>query len=430
VNLLIAIAGVYVFLRSSPFARFQKTLFVFGLLPFYIYPVMNRSYGLGMLLVFLFCAMYPKRFERIVLFSAVLFFLANTHFQSLIFVIAVFISLALEFLTDAQSRAKWRAKPQEVIVGALLILTGIAVSILQIIPDQTSVIYHPHVMPQEIARAWSSAFINPGHAFPDAFGVNSAVATTLMVAMMYLLLIGKQYLLVMAVTSVVGFNLFFYLIYGSFHMRHQGALFLLFISVLWLNEMIKPVALAPRGFLKYLDQLSRQLYVHRNFLLTAVLILYVVPGLSSARRDITSEFSSTRQLSVLLQRDDLKDAVIVGEPAYYLESLVYYLPKPFYFPREGEFGLYGHLNKAEQRNLDLSQLIAIAERLKAQFHKPVVIILGHKIAPQGPYVTEFGYHQTFHYSQDSLREFVAKTRKIASYEGAISDENFGVYLLQ
>ncbi|MDD5543416.1 MAG: hypothetical protein PHX83_09595, partial [Acidobacteriia bacterium] len=55
-NLVFALGAIYVFSCFSPFPRWLKVLFAFGYFPLYEYGVISREYCLGMLLVFLLCA--------------------------------------------------------------------------------------------------------------------------------------------------------------------------------------------------------------------------------------------------------------------------------------------------------------------------------------------------------------------------------------
>ncbi|MBI4794559.1 MAG: hypothetical protein HY790_01735, partial [Deltaproteobacteria bacterium] len=59
-HLLVATGAVYVFLKYSPFTRLQKILFILGYFPFYEYTVISRNYGLGVLGLFGFCALFCR----------------------------------------------------------------------------------------------------------------------------------------------------------------------------------------------------------------------------------------------------------------------------------------------------------------------------------------------------------------------------------
>jgi hypothetical protein len=63
-HLLIATSTMYVFTRYSPFSVVQKILFSFGYFPFYEYSSISRNYGLGVLLIFVFCGLFERRYTK------------------------------------------------------------------------------------------------------------------------------------------------------------------------------------------------------------------------------------------------------------------------------------------------------------------------------------------------------------------------------
>ena len=91
---LIAVAGVYVFVRTSPFPIILKILFPFTYFIFYQYAIVARSYVLLPLLIFMIGSIYPQKSERIYLFTLLLCLLAYTSvFSALIAISVMFIHL-------------------------------------------------------------------------------------------------------------------------------------------------------------------------------------------------------------------------------------------------------------------------------------------------------------------------------------------------
>src|SRR6516165_2118889 len=75
-HLLIATSTIYVFARYSPFSVVQKVLFSFGYFPFYEYAIISRNYALGVLLIFVFCSLFERRYTNFLMVSLVLFLLS------------------------------------------------------------------------------------------------------------------------------------------------------------------------------------------------------------------------------------------------------------------------------------------------------------------------------------------------------------------
>ena len=129
-HLIIAAISAYVFLRFSPFTRLQKTLFVFGYLPFYEYAILCRNYALGVLLLFLFCALFRNWRRKLPLLGFILLLMAHTSVHALIIVISIGIGLCWEIMANAD-----RPPRREIGIGCGLILFGIVTAIIQLKPS-------------------------------------------------------------------------------------------------------------------------------------------------------------------------------------------------------------------------------------------------------------------------------------------------------
>jgi hypothetical protein len=79
-------------LFKSPFADWQKVLFIFGYFFVYEYNVISRSYGLSVLLLFAIAAFYARRQQRPIIYLLLLFLLGNTNIHG--FVLSVILLAA------------------------------------------------------------------------------------------------------------------------------------------------------------------------------------------------------------------------------------------------------------------------------------------------------------------------------------------------
>ena len=141
--------------------------------------------------------------------------------------------------------------------------------------------------------------------------------------------------------------------------------------------------------------------------------------------------SSSRDFGIFLNRhQDLKNAIILGEPDYLMESLPYYARNSIYIAREHRFGTTVSFTKKNQRDLSLLDLLKAAQGLHTQFNKPVLIALGHKLNPSRPFVINFSYGKKFFYSVHMLKMFSDATQLVAQFNQSISDENYSVFLVK
>jgi len=114
-------------------------------------------------------------------------------------------------------------------------------------------------------------------------------------------------------------------------------------------------------------------------------LIYLLLGLEMwaaympVRNDILLPYSSSADLAQFVdQHHEYRDAIIMGEPDFYMEALPYYLDNPIYFPREHRFGKVVSLTTINQQKLSLAELLATARQVK-QSGKPVLIALGHRL---------------------------------------------------
>jgi hypothetical protein len=71
---------------------------------------------------------------------------------------------------------------------------------------------------------------------------------------------------------------------------------------------------------------------------------------------------------------ELKDAILMGDPDYMLESLRYWISNRFYFVREGRFGDTVRFNRNSLSSLSLSEVLRAARSLHADSGRPIVIV--------------------------------------------------------
>jgi len=98
ISFSIAVAGIFVFWRTSPFPPILKTLFPFTYFIFYQYAVVARSYVLLPLLIFLVGHYYPQRFRRVYLFTLLLCLLAYVSVFSALIAISTMLVHFLDLL--------------------------------------------------------------------------------------------------------------------------------------------------------------------------------------------------------------------------------------------------------------------------------------------------------------------------------------------
>ena len=389
-----------------------------------------------MLLLFCFCILYPFRFKKIILLSIILFFLSETNVHSLIIVISIFISLLLEIILKRKKIINEFANRYHIIAGLTLIAIGIAISIIQIYPDSSSVVFHGLPPLNVILKSIFSSAIFPGSPiiFHRGYIYNLSlnvkfiifIGLTIIMWMIYIFLLRKPFILIIFFASVVGLGMFSELVY-SFDIRHKGFLFLLVIMAFWLDAReVSEVRTYPTQLNKLIAFLSK----NKVWFITSLLVTQVFMGSYAVINEIKTDFSYSKKAGSFINEDyNLKQAIIIGEPDYLIESLPYYINNPIYIPRESHFGKAVRFTKKNKTNYSLIELLNTAIKLHLEFHKPILIFMGHRLTKKGPYKISYGYGNNFYYDNESLEKFNKLTIKIDSFREGGGDENYDVFLL-
>jgi len=424
-SVTVAFLAVSLFLWRAPFPLWVRVLFIFSFFPLYEYAVLARNYGIGMLLMFAFAAVYPLRKKYPLLLVLILSLLANTTLQSCIATGALAL---LWFWDEGYGAANSRQAKTFAVLGVCFLLVAFSIlgSILCCIPDS--------------GFAPSSALGGPGR------GLGGAIAKAALLPgsdldrilpfpfrnlLVYLLFAGLLIWPPAAVSffaSVFLYGLFFATVYPG-GTRHQGLVLMTAITFYWL---VRERSGAPpnRGGLG-----RRLLFVHKAvalFIIPALLMQYLWLSYHPIKADWEREFSSSRALAAFLRsRPDLSEAILLPEPDAYAESLFYYLSVPTYFYRQDAFGTYFLRGNRHRKDASLGELLQVARRLKKETGKPVLILMGSPpLEDVPPWERPNHDDQTFRWTSEELKDFYSSARSLASFQGSILDENYELFLLE
>jgi hypothetical protein len=97
-SLAVGAATVWVVAVFSPFTRLQKVLFAFGYFPLYEYTALSRSYGLGVLLLAVACALFRVRERHPLALAAALFLACHTSAHAMLVAAGIGIAFAVDLV--------------------------------------------------------------------------------------------------------------------------------------------------------------------------------------------------------------------------------------------------------------------------------------------------------------------------------------------
>ena len=370
-NLLLAVGSVVLIVKKSPFSLLQKGLMVFGYFTLYEYALLSRSYGLGVFLAFLFCAIYCRRRPLFWGLTIVLVLLANTSILGLIMsgvlAIALYYRLTLSprrkslgihlfFLFSAWGLsaiqigrslfnpmglegfdAEARAATTQAAVQATADAT-LHASILENLDKLFQIILKSHIpLPTFTFHFWNEHLLQAQIGSPDT-QISVHAGTLILSGLLtgLALLVAFQmlkrtplFLSIYGLGSLSMMGLFVFIYRGS--TRHYGHLFILLLVCLWLSQWSR----------RHITSKSSRSSSFSSYAFTAILCVQAFSGLYAYGSDIFFPFSASYQTAQILQLNQLDDLPLFGINQRPVSPLSGYLDRPIYYPESRQFGSFG-----------------------------------------------------------------------------------------
>ena len=446
VSVAVAFTGAAVFLFCAPFPLWFRAMFLFSGLPLYEYSVMARNYGISMLLLFAFGAVYCGKRRNPFVLGAILFLLANTNAHS-----ALLTCLLLPVLIAGASRSRAARgetqAPKRLSPGGCALAVGFAMAGVLLCAatvgrsrDENMVGGQRPV--SRVVPVLLNAVAGVGGRFQTITGMDSLSTgikrlsrgaairpgiQVLMSAFAYMLLLAsiagllrRPFLALIALAALWGMAGFFALIYPGVY-RHQGLWLVFALTLYWLAA----------------TEISRQESwwagrLHRvsfRIALPALFLLNILMGAYKITVDIRSPYSSSRDFAAVLSaHEELQSATVIGEPEFMVDALPYYIRNRIYLQRSARFGKVFVWLRHQKLHMSLSEILDAAYRVRQETARPVVLLMQPRLDRPIPDL-QYNYGFSFSCDQPELDEFHAATRQIAALHRASSDENYDVYVL-
>ena len=436
VSICIAFASVVIFYTRAPFPVWQKILFMWGVLPAYEYCIASRNYGISMLLFFLFATVYSHKTvlhkKNIFILAGVLIALAHTNVHSCLLA-GVLTGVWLWDVTIVQRR-ELHFRDMGVFVCALVAIgLGMLASIATILPPHDTILTQALSLDSvQILEAVYANILHPGLHFGRVLPyMPDTMRDVVLWGLIAGLLIRPHIALALFVGLVV-VGTFFSVVYEG-KLRHQGIFLVFMLTLYWI---VYPSITPTTAPLSRRRQQPLQLLYHAcvYIVLPAILAIQLIGAVNKISEDLRREKSSNKAFaSFLIAHAEYRNAIILGEPDYALESLPYYAPNRIYIPREDRFGKRVTWTTVSKTRLSLGELLHTAQQLNKTHRVPVLIALGHLALLhqpcQQPAEIAYSYNKTFTWSCQELTTFHSHTTPVASFTDASGDENYAIYRL-
>jgi hypothetical protein len=390
-HLALASLSASLVLRYAPFHPYQKVLLIFGYYLFFEFNIISRNYALGILSLFLFCVFYTRRPDRPLLWGTCLFVLANTSFYGLILAFAAGATAALDVLIIKKLRRRWTSW-----AALCLAVLGAVFSLLTMAPvpdssyDQVAA-RHTSFSPETLSRVlhvlprsyfpiprftlqfWNTNILD--RAAPE-LPVNLVVALVIVIFAVALLRRHRSALVffVLATAGILGWSYFA----SSGFVRHQGHLFIAFITALWLT--VRPA----EGDDKQGGEIGCQ-GIRPKYLRAGLAFLFAIQflaGLYAAGMDFLFPFSRAKETATFIKKHGYRDLPIVGEMDYLMTPVSGYLGRKVYFVRGERIGSYVKFDMKRFQNVRPEHILTRAEQFAWRKQKDCLILLNFTLDPR------------------------------------------------
>lgn len=433
-HLLVAVTFVYIFIWYSPFTKLQKTLFCFGYYSLYEYSLISRNYGLGVVFVFAFCALFPSRYQNYLLLAIILSLLSQVNAYSLIISFALLLTLILDALVNSDNSKNLYSKRWSIAASLIIYGINLIVVVSQILPpsdaiykgdllsvyegdtidiqteDLSSIIFHLKRLGRAITSIWYGYvpvpnflefhFHNTNILYLFAEQNPTSDTAVYLVYLIYIFIFLFS-LIILGIGAIIFYRqpiiLFFYTIANFtiigfiylvriYGVRHTGYLFIVGTICFWLSTNYPK-----SNWLSNLDnQFFNRIIKHKSQLLTILLCVHVVAGVYAYGRDILDPFSASEAATKYIKNHQYEKLTIVGSEENKVAPFSAFLNKKIYYPESEDFGSFAAwtANKNKQnKNITQQEILEQIDDLLDKENEEILLISDKELKSNIPEIT-------------------------------------------
>ncbi len=288
---IVAIAAVFLWLRYSPFPWYLTAAFPFTFWIIYQYSVVARSYTLVLPLLILIAIVYPRKMEKIWLFTLLVSLLANVSLHCTLVAIALFAVHALDV------RKKWfalsRSSKKNNLAAFAVFAAVLAFIAVQLWPRRDMTIkFHGDFSAAQFWRVARFLFSGP---------MTNYWWLTLIVLIGSLAWFWRRKVLLLYLLP----TLFLFVFISAFPTStpNNGILVLVWLFVMWIS--FQGLAKKPA-----VDRLTSWLHVTAICMLAIVMAVQIVWGIRAFVYDMKNPYSGTQAVADFIKINELENAKI------------------------------------------------------------------------------------------------------------------------
>lgn len=435
-HILISTTVVFLINKYSPFPVLYRILLSFGYFTFFEYNLISRSYGLGFLLVVIFCILYRQRHTYLLYMGGILFLLSNISIFGVILSVCLSGILLLEWIfPDAISKTPRYTLKQ---IGIFLIIagSGILLGYLQIRPEANNSFPTLYVTDYDPVRLkWAfSRLIHAYFPLPDVTNFHFwntnlfvpeegkfRIGITPILFLLWVIAFLRYRLILVLYGAGTLILLGFYYYTGFVWSRYAGHLFLLMVACNWLLYFQSEKSFSSR-ILNTFSLIGQRI---RNPFFLLILAISVCGGIYAYVMDLKHPFSTSLQAANYIRENNLDDFEIIGSKDYIISPLASQLDKDILYAERKAYGSFIIYDEKRNNIWSFSEVQNYLVDIHRTGVKKTLLVKNTEV-----FIT---YHDTgesipWHDAMltDTLRMTLLETIK----PGIVHDENYFIYLVE
>ncbi len=344
--------AIGLFWFKSPFLKWQKALFIFGLFPFWEYYIISRHYVISELILFVFCSIYSYRSKSYIPAAICIGLLTNTQALAWALAFACGNTLFIDWISNPDQRKSYLNQKlwKFDLFISLLILTSFslfgAFSLIQVSEKAGIIASLPFDLHQFLK---SLGQILGGYilVIPNSkrwldLIICGLIAIYLIVSTVSFIRKSKSGIsfYLSGILFLFGFNYFLYIGTGA---RHYGYYYLILIGALWIS-LIETNSLSIAQSTKEINILKFPSKVFPSIFIIC-LSIHLVTGIHMTTTGFVKPFSAGKATAQYIQNKGWEDEHIFGSKDNIISTVSGYLDREIYYPEIGKFGSFAEWNE-------------------------------------------------------------------------------------
>ena len=394
-HILISTTSIYLINRYSPLPIIQKVLLTFGYYTFFEYNLISRSYGLGLLLVVIFCVLYRNREKYILWIAAVLFLLSNVTIFGVMLAVCFGGIIIWERLFQVKKDKGPVIPWTQLVIFTAIVAAGVLSGYLQIRPEPDNSfpqMYVTHYDPIRTKFTFSRMmhayfpipdfrtlhFWNTNILVPAGFKHMFWPAPILFLLWVLAFLRYRLILLLYAGGTLLLIIFFYYT--GNLWSRYAGHLFVLLVVCCWLVHDHKERPFK-NTFLNQFSLLTDRIRVPFFILILAV---NAYGGIRSYLKDLKYPFSNSPKAAAFMKEHKLDQYNIIGSRDYITSPLAVQLGKKMWYAERHEFGSFIIYDQKRLNLFSFNDVQATINELNRNGANRIILVISSPVQKTDP----------------------------------------------